>query len=120
MHFKFDFHDTRKGKLKREEYIVRVRSLADRLKLACAPMSNSDLMIQTLDVLDYDYNPVVVKLRDQIKLIWVYLHAQLMTFEIRLEQLNNLTTLTLNAFTNFKNKTNITPNKFPACVNWRG
>ncbi|KAI5440088.1 hypothetical protein KIW84_025444 [Lathyrus oleraceus] len=51
-----------------EEYLVKMKNLGDKLKLAGAPMSNFDLTIQTLKDLDLDYNSVVVKLSDQINL----------------------------------------------------
>ena len=67
-----------------EEYLVKMKNLADRLKLAGSPISNSDLIIQTLKGLDSKYNPVVVKLSDQTSLTWVDLQAQLLIFEVDL------------------------------------
>lgn len=58
-----------------EEYLVKMKNLADKLKLAGSPISNSDLIIQTLNGLDFEYNPMVVKLSDQTSLTWVDLRA---------------------------------------------
>ncbi|XP_050907340.1 uncharacterized protein LOC127120822 isoform X3 [Lathyrus oleraceus] len=65
---KSEFHPTKIEELKMEEYLVKMKNLGDKLKLAGAPMSNFDLTIQTLKDLDLDYNSVVVKLSDQINL----------------------------------------------------
>nr|XP_007153750.1 hypothetical protein PHAVU_003G062000g [Phaseolus vulgaris]ESW25744.1 hypothetical protein PHAVU_003G062000g [Phaseolus vulgaris] len=83
-YLKYEFHSIRKGEMKMEEYLVKMKNLVDRLKLAGSPISNSDLIIQTLKGLDSKYNPVVVKLSDQTSLTWVDLQAQLLTFEVDL------------------------------------
>lgn len=49
---KTEFHSTRKGSLKMEEYLGKMKSIADNLKLAGSPISTSDLIIQTLAGLD--------------------------------------------------------------------
>ena len=67
-----------------EEYLVKMKNLADRLRLVGSPISNSDLIIKTLNGLDFEYNPVVVKLSDQTNLTWVDLQAQLLIFEVDL------------------------------------
>jgi len=64
-----------------DQYLLKMKNFADKLKLAGSPISNLDLMIQTLNGLDVDYNLVVVKLSNQINLSWVYLRAQLLAFE---------------------------------------
>jgi len=56
-----------------DQYLLKMKNLADKLKLAGSPISNLDLMIQMLNGLDANYNPVVVKLSDQINLSWVNL-----------------------------------------------
>ncbi|KAF1859044.1 hypothetical protein Lal_00000868 [Lupinus albus] len=103
-YLKSEFHSTRKGGLKMEDYLSKMKNLADKLKLAGNEISNSDLLIQTLNGLDSEYNLVVVKLSDQTTLSWVDLQAQLLTFDNRLEQLNSLTNLNLNATANVVNK----------------
>ena len=45
-----------------DEYLVKMKNLVDRLKLAGSPISNLDLIIQTMNGLDSEYNPMVVKL----------------------------------------------------------
>ncbi|GAU51268.1 hypothetical protein TSUD_412550 [Trifolium subterraneum] len=118
-YLKSEFHNTRKGEMKMEEYLIKMKNLSDKLKLAGSPISNSDLMIQTLNGLDAEYNPVVVKLSDQINLSWVDVQAQLLAFESRLDQFNNFSGLTLNASANFANKTEFRGNKFNSRGNWR-
>ncbi|GAU51364.1 hypothetical protein TSUD_383580 [Trifolium subterraneum] len=105
--------------MKMEEYLTKMKKLSDKLKLAGNPISMSDLTIQTLNGLDADYNPIVVKLSDQDSLTWVDLQAQLLAFESRLEQLNNITNLTLNASVNVVNKAEYKGNKFNT-NSWKG
>ena len=81
IYLKQEFHNTRKGEMKMDQYLLKMKNFADKLKLAGSPISNLDLMIQTLNGLDVDYNLVVVKLSNQINLSWVYLRAQLLAFE---------------------------------------
>lgn len=73
------------------EYLAKMKSISDNLLLAGSPISNNDLIIQTLFGLDIEYNPIVVQLFDKIDLTWVDVQAALLTFESRLEQLSNLT-----------------------------
>jgi histone deacetylase 1/2 len=119
IYLKSEFHGSRKGSMKMEEYLTKMKKLSDKLKLAGNPISMSDLTIQTLNGLDADYNPIVVKLSDQESLTWVDLQAQLLAFESRLEQLNNITNLTLNASANVVNKAGYKGNKFNT-NSWRG
>ena len=92
-----------------EEYLIKMKGLADKLKLAGSTISKFDLVIQTLNGLDMDYNPIVVKLSDQIYISQIELQAQLLAFESRLDQLNNLN---LNATANVANKTEFRGNMF--------
>lgn len=62
----------------------------------------------------------IVKLSFQNDPSWVDLQANLLTFESRLEQLNNSSGLNLNASTNFSSKTDPRSNKFGSRRNWRG
>ena len=59
---KSEFHGTRKGYLKMEECLTKMKKLTDQLKLAGNLVTLSDLIIQILNGLDSDYNPIVVKL----------------------------------------------------------
>lgn len=68
-----------------EDYLIKMENMTDKLKLAGNPVSTSDLIIQTLNGLDYEYNHVVVKHSDQTTPRWVDLQAQLLTFESRIE-----------------------------------
>jgi len=62
--------------MKREEYLVKMENLANKLKLAINPIFNSNLIIQTLNGLDCEYNiPIMVKLSNQTTLTWVDLQA---------------------------------------------
>lgn len=79
-----------------EDYLIKMKTLSDNLKLAGSPISSADLIIQTLTGLDSDYNAIVVQLSDKVNLTWVDLQAQLLAFENRLEQLNNFSNLTIN------------------------
>lgn len=97
---------------------MKMKDLADKLKMAGSPISNVDLVIQTLNGLDADYNPVVVKLSDQINISWVDLQAQLLAFESRLDQLNNFNNINLNATANVANKTEFRRNRFNHRGNW--
>lgn len=83
-YLKSEFHNTRKGEMKMHDYLSKMKNLADKLKLAGNPILNSNLIIQTLNGLDSEYNPVVVKLSDQINLSWIDLQSQLLSFESRI------------------------------------
>ncbi|XP_019450668.1 PREDICTED: uncharacterized protein LOC109352938 [Lupinus angustifolius] len=103
-----------------ENYLIKVKSLAGKITLASSLVSTSDLIIQTLNGLDSKYNHVVVKPSDQITPSWVDLQAELLTFESRIEQLNNLTNLTLNATANVANRYDHRGNRYNSNNNWRG
>ncbi|CAJ2636423.1 unnamed protein product [Trifolium pratense] len=115
-----EFHNTRKGEKKMEDYLMKMKDLADKLKMAGSPITNADLIIQTLNGLDSDYNPIVVKLSDQINLSWVDLQAQLLAFESRLDQLNSFNNLNRNATTNVANKAQFRGNIYNHRGSWRG
>lgn len=122
-YLKSEFHGIRKGNLKMEEYLTKMKKLTDQLKLVGNPVTISDLIIQILNGLDSDYNPIVVKLSYQSSLTWVDLQAQLLAFESRLDQLNKLTNMSPNASANVVNNTEYKGNKFNSNTqnsNWRG
>jgi len=120
IYLKSEFHNTHKGEMKMDQYLLKMKNLASKLKLAGSPISNSDLMIQTLNGLDADYNPVLVKLFDQINLSWVDLEAQLLAFESRIKQLNSFCNPSMNTSANLATKTNFRSNKSGTQGNWRG
>lgn len=51
-----------------------------------------------------------MKLLDQINLNWINLQSQLLSFESKIDQLDNIINLTLNASTNIVNKSNYNGN----------
>lgn len=117
---KTEFHSSRKGSMKMEEYLVKMKSLADSLKLTGSPISNSDLIIQTLAGLDSDYNALVVQLSDKNDLTWVDLQAQLLTFESRLEQLNSFSNMNLGPSENVATKFDQKGNRSHTRGGWGG
>ncbi|XP_028753041.1 uncharacterized protein LOC114712660 [Neltuma alba] len=68
MVYKTELHHTRKNGLKMEEYLSKIKSIADQLALVGAPISDEDLLLHTLNGLDVEYNVIVVKLADQVGL----------------------------------------------------
>jgi len=106
--------------MKMDQYLIKMKNFADKLMFAGSPISNSYLIIQMLNGLDVDYNPVVVKLTDQINLSWVDLQTQLLAFESRIEQLNNFNNLSMNTSANLATKTDFRSNKPGTQGNWRG
>jgi len=54
-----------------DQYLLKMKNFANKLKLARLSISNLDLMIQMLNGLNVNYNSMVVKLSDQINLSWV-------------------------------------------------
>ncbi|CAI8608405.1 unnamed protein product [Vicia faba] len=109
--------------MKMQDYLIKMKNLSDKLKLAGNSISNSDLIIQTLNGLNSEYNPVVVKLFDQTTLSWIDMQSQLLSFESRIEQLNSLNNLSIHFSANLGHKTdhpNWRGNKFGSNGNWRG
>nr|KYP38146.1 hypothetical protein KK1_040630 [Cajanus cajan] len=74
---KTEFQRTRKGGLKKEEYLTKMKEIADNLALAGSSVSIMDLITQTLAGLDNEYNPIVVKLSNKENLTWVEMQAQI-------------------------------------------
>nr|KYP72245.1 hypothetical protein KK1_004833 [Cajanus cajan] len=100
MLLKSKFHCTRKVTLKTKEYLIKMRNLADNLKLVESPISTSDLIVQTLFGLDNGYNAIVIKLSNKLDLTWIGMQAQFIAFENMIELLSNLSNLTINTSTN--------------------
>lgn len=93
----------------------KIKGLADNLDLAGSPLSNEDLVTETLVGLDVEYGPLVVQLAEKDNISWSELQTSLMTFETRLEQwnsLNHIQSPTTNLVSN-KQKNN-------SNQNWRG
>ena len=95
MVIKTNLHQTRKGNLKMEEYLAKMKGISNQLTLAGAPIAVDDLILHTLNGLDADYNPIIVKLIDQANLTWVKASSTLLAFKSRLEQLNHFSTLSI-------------------------
>lgn len=57
--------------MKMEEYLIKMKTLSNNLKLTGSPILSVDLIIQTLTGLDSEYNAIVVQLSDKIDLTWV-------------------------------------------------
>ncbi|KAI4297688.1 hypothetical protein L6164_037568 [Bauhinia variegata] len=117
---KSEFHRIRKGTMKMEEYLNKMKNLFDSLTLAGSLVSTFNLITQTLSGLDIEYNPIVVQLADKENLTWVDLQAQLLAFENRLEQLNSLANLSLNPTANLAAKFDSRNNHAPTRSGWRG
>lgn len=62
MLLKTKLQQTRKGSSKMTNYLAKMKRIADNLLLAENPVSISDLVVQILAGLDYDYNLVVCQL----------------------------------------------------------
>lgn len=73
------------------EYLAKMKSISDNMLLSGSPISNSDLIIQTLTGLDSEYNPIFVQLSDKDDLTWVDVQVTLLTYESILKQLSSLT-----------------------------
>ncbi|CAJ2656533.1 unnamed protein product [Trifolium pratense] len=117
---KSEFHSTRKGTLKMEEYLIKMKNLSDNLKLAGSPISTTDLIIQTLSGLDSEYNAIVVQLSNKLELTWIDMQAELLAFENRIEFLNNLSNLTLNPSANVAARYENKGNRSFNTGGWRG
>lgn len=66
IYLKFEFHNTKKGERKTKEYLVKMKNLIDKLKLASNHVSNSNLIIQAWNDLYFEYNPIMINLFDQV------------------------------------------------------
>ena len=83
-----------------EDYLNKMKSIANNLTLARSLIPSFDLITQVLVGFDVDYNPIVVQLSEKEDLTCVCLQALLLTFKSRLKQLNALNNLTLNPLAN--------------------
>ncbi|KAF7833261.1 glutamate receptor [Senna tora] len=60
MMFKSELHHTRKGSLKMNEYLAKMKGISYNLALARAPVAVDDLILHTLNGLEADFNPVSI------------------------------------------------------------
>lgn len=86
--YKCELQCLRKGSLKVDEYLRKVKELAYNLTLAGSPLSNDDLITQMLTGLNVEYNTIVIQLAEKANLLWVELQSSLLTFKSILEQLS--------------------------------
>lgn len=103
--YKSELQRKRKVSLKMEDYLNKMKVLANNLLLASSPISTSNLITQTLIGLDNEYNRIVVQLLGKVDLTWIDLQATLLTYENRLEKINALTN-SMQFQSNLANKTN--------------
>lgn len=78
-----------------EEYLSKMKSLANNLQLARSPLSLKDLFAHVLSGLDSEYTPIVSQLTYMHDISWIEFSSTLLTFENRIDQLNALQNLTL-------------------------
>ncbi|KAK4260979.1 hypothetical protein QN277_004035 [Acacia crassicarpa] len=64
MVLKNDLHNTRKNSLTMSELLSKMKSLADELALAGAPVAMDNLILHTFNGLDAEYNAIVAILTD--------------------------------------------------------
>lgn len=89
--YKLELQQTRNGSLKMEDYLNKMKNIADNLQLAGCPISNDDLIPQILVGFDLEHNPIIVQLSyDKNNISSMGLQSILLTYEIIFEQLNNL------------------------------
>lgn len=88
--YKGELQRLKKGNLKMDEYLRKIKELACNLLLVGSQIPIDDLITQTLAGLDAKYNHVVVQLAEKTNLTWVELQASLLTLESRLEQLSSM------------------------------
>ena len=60
MMYKSEFQRMRKGAMKMEVYLNKMKFITNNLALVGSPIPSSNLITQVLARLDVDYNPIVV------------------------------------------------------------
>lgn len=103
-----------------EEYLNKMKEIADNHILAGSLVPTSDMITQTLSGIDNEYKPIVVQLSDKEHLNWVEMQAQFLTLENRLEQINNMSNLSLNPSVNIATKEDKRGTKANTRGGWRG
>jgi hypothetical protein len=90
VYYKREFSKLQKGTMKMVDYLKSMKKLVDNLALAGHPVTLDDLISQTLTGLDSpDYNPIVCQIIEKENISWLELQSKLLTYEKRLEQLND-------------------------------
>ncbi|KAL2475265.1 Uncharacterized protein Adt_36001 [Abeliophyllum distichum] len=80
----------RKGSMPMDQSLSAVKQLADNLEIAGKKIDHVDLVTQVLAGLDEEYIPIVVQINSRDQVSWHELSYTLMTFESRLEYLNQV------------------------------
>jgi len=81
---------TREGSMSMDHYLTTIKQLADNLEIAGKIIDQSDLITQVLSSLDEEYTPIVVQINSRENISRYELSSVLMTFESRLERLNQV------------------------------
>lgn len=92
---KGELQRARKGALKMEEYLSKMKSLADNLQLIGSPLPLKDLIAHILSGLDFEYTSIATQLTYMNDMSWIEFPSALLTFESIIDQLNALQNLTL-------------------------
>lgn len=95
--YKGELQRTRKGSLKMDEYLGKMKAISDNLQLE--PPSFKDLCAQILCGLDSEYTLIVTQLTYMSNLTWIEFSTALLTFESRMEQLSAIQNLSINSAT---------------------
>ncbi|KAK9110858.1 hypothetical protein Sjap_018918 [Stephania japonica] len=85
--------NTKKGSMTMSEYLLKMKEMADFLATAGSPVSDDDLVSNTLTGLDGEYLPIISVLQEKETLRWTELHASLLSFEMTLSQFHGLNSI---------------------------
>lgn len=85
--------------MKMEEYLAKMKSIANNLQLAGSSLSLNDLIAQNLCGLDSEYTPIVTQLSFMPNISWIEFSTALIMFESMLEQLKAIQNLSINTVT---------------------
>lgn len=96
MWYKGELQRTTKRPLKMQEYLNKIKEIANNLELAGCSLSATNLNNQILCGFDHDYTPILVQLNDKPYSTWVEFQTTLLAFESRLDQINSFHNMTIN------------------------
>ncbi|KAK4258054.1 hypothetical protein QN277_007561 [Acacia crassicarpa] len=80
-----ELHHMRKKDMRMDDYLAKMKNIADQFVLAGAPIFTDELILHTLNGLDAEYNAIVVKLIDLVDLPWIDAQGSLRAFKSRRE-----------------------------------
>lgn len=101
--YKGELHRTRKGSTKMQDYLAKMKSIANNLQMAGSYVSLIDLFAQILSGLDSDYTPIVTQLTFMSNLSWIEFSTALLTFESKIEQLSAFQNLNIDGSVSVNN-----------------